>query len=552
MVLSFNGIAKNFRLMVVQVTKQIETTLKLLDAPDPRLISAIQSADDYVDTQKSMIENECFKFLGHRETDDHRLVDSVRALNVITSNLERIADLSVNISRQVQYLGDAAILRRFDYRMYFDALLEGFGLIDKALFARDSSLGLRICRLEGKLDGLYRTDLQRIMSELRSARDVERLVTVLFILHYLERMGDALLNVGEAIIFAALGERLKIHQYRVLDEVFSTTPGIEHSITDVELESIWGTRSGVRVGTAQDVGQDASHDKAPQKVLFKGGDPNKLQRERESLQRWNQVAPGLAPAVVEYEEKDSEAALLLEYLDGSTFQYITLNSPAPILRKALDRTTQTLRMLWLDTKTNRPVNGEYLPQLKARMDDVFRVHPYLNGRHVSIGSMHAPSFKELLGEAEEIGRSLDAPFSVLIHGDFNVDNIIYNHEADTLHFVDVHRSRDMDFVQDVSVFLVSNFRQPVFVTRIRAKLEIVSLEFLRFVRAFAAEQNDGTFDARLALGLARSFVTSTRFELNRDFTTAMYHRAILLLNKLVSHRGRPWEQFRVPDDVLLY
>jgi len=161
-------------------------------------------------------------------------------------------------------------------------------------------------------------------------------------------------------------------------------------------------------------------------------------------------------------------------------------------------------------------------------------------------------FAELLERAGPIDRALSAPFSVFIHGDFNLDNIIYNPEGNALHFVDVHRSCEMDYVQDVSVFLVSSFRLPVFVPRIRKSLEAVSLAFLGFVRDFAREQDDGTFEARLALGLIRSFTTSTRFELNRDFAQTMHQRAILLLTKLVAHDGRPWDSFRVPDGVLVY
>jgi len=546
--LSFEGIAKNFRFMIVQVTGQLESTLKLLDDPDPALIKAIRSSDDYVDTQKSMIENDCFTFLGRNRLADDRLVDAVRAVNVVTNNLERIADLSVNTARQLQYLGDLAVLRRFDYRAYFDLLLEGMGLIEHALFDRDSSRALRICQVEDRLDRLYRADLERIIVALRGSRETDQLMTVVFILHYLERMGDALLNIGEAILFAVLGERLKIRQYRVLEEALAATPAVEPPIGEVELASIWGTRSGVRVGTVE----DQNNAERGEKVLFKEGNPAKLQQERENLQRWSEVAPGLAPAVVEYEEKGRDAALLLEYLNGVTFQEIVLNGEPPVVETARREIERTLRRVWSATRKPGSINGGYLRQLRKRIGEVYRLHPYLEGCDLRIGSLRVHPFAELLERAGPIDRALSAPFSVFIHGDFNLDNIIYNPEGNALHFVDVHRSCEMDYVQDVSVFLVSSFRLPVFVPRIRKSLEAVSLAFLGFVRDFAREQDDGTFEARLALGLIRSFTTSTRFELNRDFAQTMHQRAILLLTKLVAHDGRPWDSFRVPDGVLVY
>ncbi len=372
---------------------------------------------------------------------------------------------------------------------------------------------------------------------------------MIFIISYLERMGDALLNIGEAVIFAVLGERLKIRQYHVLNEALSSSPMFDSPLTDVELESIWGTRSGVRIGTVED------HGESPQdrrKVVFKGGNPDKLQKEVQSLKRWQEIAPGLAPSVVEYTEKEQNAALLIEYFDGATFQEIAMNAPQNERVHALSRVCETLRRIWSDTKKSEAVNGRYVEQLRSRIDDVVRLHPFVHGKDIRIGKLNVPSLDELLTQAAEISERLDAPFSAFIHGDLNLDNIIYNRDTDTLHFIDVHRSCEMDYVQDVSVFLVSAFRLPVFDAEIRSRLEDSAGRFLKFARQFAAEQKDETFEARLALGLIRSFITSMRFEVEERFARAMYDRAILLLNKLIAKRGGGIESFRVPQGVLVY
>ncbi len=545
---SFEGILRNFRFMAVQTTKQLESTRRLLGSPDPRLVDSIRKSDDYIDTQKSMIENECFKFIRGNPEADERMVDTVRALSIITANLERIADLSVNVARQTQYLGDPALLATFNYGAYFESLFEGVALIAEALQQRDSSLALRICHAEHVTDRLYRADFEEVIAALRSSREPERLITVLFILHYLERMGDSLLNIGEAVLFAVLGERLKVHQYRMLDQAVAATAESEPSLDKMELGSIWGTRSGVRVGT---VGSPQGAESL-RKVLFKEGQPDKLQAEKESLQRWSQVAPGLVPAVVEFEQREAGAALLLQYLDGVTLQEIILNGDPEPVRRAQDCVEQTLDRLWSATRKPDLVNGRYIRQLAARLDDVYRMHPWFRCGGGCIGSRPIPAFHKLLEQAAELDTALNAPFSVLTHGDFNLDNIIYNRDADSLHFVDVHRSCDMDYVQDVSVFLVSCFRLPVFVRNVRRNIEDVACRFLAFARRFARDAGDVTFEARLALGLIRSFATSTRFELNRVFARAMHERAVWLLTCVLSHRGRSWADFRVPDRVLVY
>jgi hypothetical protein len=74
----------------------------------------------------------------------------------------------------------------------------------------------------------------------------------------------------------------------------------------------------------------------------------------------------------------------------------------------------------------------------------------------------------------------------------------------------------------------------------------------RFARDFALKKKDAAFHARLALALARSFYTSTRFELNTTFAKNMYLRSHFLLDRLVAHKGVPWEDFVFPVEVLYY
>jgi hypothetical protein len=107
-------------------------------------------------------------------------------------------------------------------------------------------------------------------------------------------------------------------------------------------------------------------------------------------------------------------------------------------------------------------------------------------------------------------------------------------------------------VQDVSVFLVSNFRTPVVDPELRERLNLIMTGFLRFAESFAEKQGDRTFAFRLALALARSFYTSTRFELDPLFAREMYLRAIYLLEKVAAHRGRPADEFVLPEYVLYY
>ncbi len=550
--LSQEGLADNLRFMVLEVVKQIENTQRVLQKRDPKLIESIEGRDDYIDNFKSVIENKCYSLIHRQGAMDKRRVDLLRATNTVSSNLERIADFAVNIVGQLEYLKDPEFIQRFGPDRFFKEVLQALELVYKAMNLLDMSLAFRICRAEPALDMLYKVQFDRIMVELRSGRDTENLITSHLILRYLERMGDALLNIGEAIIFAAVGEKFKIRQYEALKETLAVS-GFAAPISDVEFHSIWGTRSGCRISK---VAGPKEGDGGPRKqangVLFKEGNRKKLLQEKMNIERWETLMPGLPPTVLAHQEEDTQASLLIEFLGGCTYQDVVLGAEAEVIRNAVFLVEQTLHMVWDSTLAYGPVQSRFLPQLESRLEDVYRLHPSLEFCTKTVEGLRIPILAELLENCRTIEDELLAPYSVFIHGDFNINNIVYDHESQKIHFIDLHRSKQTDPLQDISVYLVSNFRLPIFEEQLRARLNWSARRMLRFARKYGLEHGDSCFDARLALGLARSFITSTRFELNPRFAKLMFQRGVYLLERLVEHHGQPWETFRLSPSIIVY
>lgn len=543
------GIEENFRFMVLEVTKQVENAYKVLEKPDPGLVLKIESRDDYIDNLKSVIENMCFSRIHAGYGGDKRTVNMVRAVNIITSNLERLADHAVNIVAQSRYLRDPAFINRYEYNAFFTEIVKALRLVIKALFNQDITLAFKICRCEVTLDALFKSNFDVILADLRRGESPENCITAHNIFRYLERMGDTILNIGEAVIFAAVGEKFKIHQYEALKQTLDGS-GVDAPITLGEFHSIWGTRSGCRIGKV-DAGGKSSRSSG---VLFKEGNPEKLRREAENIARWEAVMPGLPPKVQAYHEEDGSASMLMEYLGGCTYQEVVLTASPEAAANASFILTQTVRHLWQETRTDGEVQGGFIRQMAARLEDVFRMHPQFRTPAMNLAGIAIPAFEELVREAMELEESFPAPFPVFIHGDFNINNIVYDHEEQRIHFVDLHRSKPGDYVQDASVFLVSNFRLPVRDPALRRRLNSVMRGFLAFSRDFAKESGDTTFEIRLALGLARSFVTSSRFEFRQSFAREMAGRGAYLLNTLLNWKesARPWSGFTLPDAILIY
>jgi hypothetical protein len=65
-------------------------------------------------------------------------------------------------------------------------------------------------------------------------------------------------------------------------------------------------------------------------------------------------------------------------------------------------------------------------------------------------------------------------------------------------------------------------------------------------RRYAAKAGDETFELRLALGLARSFATSTRFILDKSLAHSMFLRARFLIEQVLAADPKKAGSFKIP------
>ncbi len=539
-------VEENLRFLALEVYKQVEDTLKVLDGENGKIREKILDREDYIDILKSLVVNQCFARLQEKGKSDQQAVDQMRSIDIVANNLEHISDFLVNIVGQTQYLTSLDFLQQFEYKPFFREIYRAMELIDPSLYRQDINRALRICRAEFALDDLFSEVFHMIMEELRFGRETENLVTTLFIFRYLERVGDALLNIGEAIISAVIGEKLKIHQYQALEESLRSSE-VEISRQDLSFQAYSETRSGLRVGKVEEKGER----RRAQRVIFKEGKLKKLLEEKEAIETWQRLFPGITPAVFGFNTYGDNGSLLLEYLGGETMQNIILNAEDEVISKALRTLKSTMQAVWEKTMKDEPVNPRFLQQLSERLNDVFKVHPQFQRSSRNIGGVDSSSLERMLERAVPLEEEVRAPFSVFIHGDFNLDNIIFDPVRDKIFFIDLHRSRYFDYAQDVSIFLLSLFRLPVFDFAEREAINRVIPVAFHFARNFARAKRDSNFEARLTLGVIRSLVTSTRFELDPRFAGAMFRRASFLLEKFLDHAGNPWEQFSFPEEVLI-
>ncbi len=544
---TYEGLNENFQFLILEIKKQLEETQKALEEPDDHIIDRVTSSGDYVDNLRNLIAKKSYSQITQAEPEKGNIIDAMMSVNTISNNLEKIGDYCENIVQQTAFFHDRTFINQYHYHHYFTIIFTALDNISDSLFSGDVNAAIEICKAEFAIDDLYKRDFDSIMETLKKGKSNHGdLITSLFIFRYLERVGDALLNSGEAIISSVLGTRIKIHQYTSLKETLNTK---DRSDSDFELESIGvETRSGCRIEKVR----STSTLNDSEEIIYKEGRYQKLQEEKDNLEMWQEKFPGLTPKIFGFDRKGENASLLMEYLGGMNFQEILVSGNRKLINSSLKRIFETAGSVWSSTREERPACAGFMSQLQKRLNDVYNVHPYFKEKTKYINNMKMTPFEILLQDGLQLEQVLEAPFSVLIHGDFNNDNILYHPDEDRIYYIDIHRSKMSDYVQDVSVFIVSNFRLPIIDSTPRDVINDVIIQFFQFCKDFAEQNNDDTFEARLSLGLIRSFFTSTRFALQKQFAKAMYYRSVYLLESMINHKNKDWSSYRLSNGVLQY
>jgi phosphate uptake regulator len=545
-------VSGDFKLLTTEVFQAALEARDLLARRDPNKSRVLYHRVSYITTQVASLQKVSMD-LALRKPAAHRESLYLQGLSSVASRLERISDLILNLDRQAGYLSGASVLDSYDLDEFFKQILIGIEKIYPALINRDVNLAVKLGQVEERLDACYAARFARLMGEFGRGRPPGDLVTVLMIVHYLERIGDMLLEIGEKIIYIIMGEKIKLEQYKALGEGLRASGASGAEPASLDFHSIWGGRSGCRIGVvggpAGAQGQDGG-----QTVLFKHGPASKLTRERENLRIWEELRPGLTPAVKAFipAEAGTEAALMMEFIPSRTLQSLFLEGSGDEALDGLRLALNTMTDLWRGILRPGPQASDFCRQTEDRLPEAAAVHPRLFSRHGSVGGWQLKSAVELLSEAKELERGLFAPFAARIHGDFNLSNLLYDHKGGRIHMVDLYRSREADYVQDVSVMMISLIRLAVSGHQARHRLGQAARVAEAVARRFSRSEGDESFEARLAFGLARSFVTSTRFVLDGRLAAQFTARARYLWERLLGHgaRGRPWTEFRLSLDIL--
>lgn len=196
--------------MCAAVEELVHKAVDELSDPSVESFRELAKRDDEVDRFDVSIEEACLKILALHQpvaTDLRRITSVLK----ISSELERVADISVHISERACGLinqPDIEVPEKLK-EMAHRAVEMLHQSID-AYVGLDSSLARRVCESDDVVDELNREIIDELMEIMKSRPDlIEPAMNLFSASRHVERVADHATNIAEDVVYLVDGEIIR-------------------------------------------------------------------------------------------------------------------------------------------------------------------------------------------------------------------------------------------------------------------------------------------------------------------------------------------------------
>jgi phosphate transport system protein len=192
------------------VEDQIQKAVKSLVDRDSKLAQIIIERDHEVNRLDVDIDDLCIRLLALHQPAGRDLRFITTGLK-ITTDLERIGDMAVNICERAIELNDEPQLKPYidiprmaqiSQRMIRESL--------DAFVREDTDLALKVCKDDDAVDQLNAQIFRETISfMIENPQTISRATKIGSVSKYLERIADHATNIGEMVVFMVKGKSIR-------------------------------------------------------------------------------------------------------------------------------------------------------------------------------------------------------------------------------------------------------------------------------------------------------------------------------------------------------
>lgn len=201
--------------MTSLVEKQIYESMLCLKNYDIEMADIVIKHDDEVDQLQKTIEEECIKFIATEQPLATDLRKVFTASKIVT-DLERMADHAVDICKITKRIDGNinAFKENLDLLWEMEKKVrEMIGLSIEAYNNDDADLAYKICEKDDEIDAFYKALFSGLINKIKVDDSLLHKGTqLLFVIKYLERIGDHVTNICEWTIFSKKGVYVDLNE----------------------------------------------------------------------------------------------------------------------------------------------------------------------------------------------------------------------------------------------------------------------------------------------------------------------------------------------------
>ena len=190
--------------------KQLEQAIQAAVKKDLSLAKKTIEDDKEIDKYETHIEEQVVNLIALRQPMAVDLRETVVALK-ISSDLERIGDLSKNISKRIISVGidlPDEIVKNLEIAGLKAA--KQVNLVLNSYLHRDKSAAENVWNSDEEIDQITNLNMESAVKHLEKFKeDAKKMTQLLFILKNIERIGDHATNIAEQTYFLITGEYLE-------------------------------------------------------------------------------------------------------------------------------------------------------------------------------------------------------------------------------------------------------------------------------------------------------------------------------------------------------
>jgi len=188
------------------VEESIENSVIALKKQDIELARQVYESDDTIDDLESKIEKICINLIARQQplAKDLRAIST--ALKIIT-DMERIADQAADIAElTIRIAAMKYIKPLIDIPLMADLVKKMVIKSIDSYIKQDIILAKEVCDSDDEIDDLFSKIVLELINIMKNNPEtVEQATDFMFVVKYLERIGDHATNIAEWVVFNVIG-----------------------------------------------------------------------------------------------------------------------------------------------------------------------------------------------------------------------------------------------------------------------------------------------------------------------------------------------------------